>query len=258
MAKAQEAVSKYHALLTSKEHELLLQREAVWKFVSTEHDAKTTEEYQIQVRKSALDVSGILRSLLEAQDTGASFRAEAEALCQRCRFLEIYTRDMEKCLADDLVNQYRKQDKESVDVAKNVGLFFGIVGFFIAAQKSGVADGVLNVNQAAEAGGIVGVLALSHKKIKSAFVAAGKLACGIPQRIEDNMTYYYVRETVREKTIATINNVLETKKRVGQGTTSAISYCKETGYTISGKVFELGSITRRSVMRKKKDQSRQP
>jgi len=69
MENDQKSLSDFETLLGLKERELLLQRDSVWKFVETGHKAKTTKEYQNQVRKSGLEISAILFSLLELQES---------------------------------------------------------------------------------------------------------------------------------------------------------------------------------------------
>jgi len=195
----------YKGVIATKEQDLLTLRDGILQHLTAEHSSKKTKELQVLVWKSEIELSDILRALLEHNKRIESqFRSEAENLCQRCRDLGSYTRDMNKILADDLLEQHRIEDKHSIDIVKNVTFLVATPAAFVTAVKNGLGDGLLNVYQAAGAGMILSSAIVSRKKIYKAFKEAGKNICATPRQIRNSFMLYYMREVMNEKKIAAI------------------------------------------------------
>ena len=203
MANNRKLLSVFEAELNIKERQLLKERQDIRNFVETLHTTKETAKAQTHVNRLEQEISTILQSLLDTQDISTSFRVEANNLCQRCRELNNYTRDMHKALADDLVLRQLAEEKKVVDLIKQATFFFAIPGVFITAVKNGVGHGTISVDEATGAGLIVSTVVISNKKIKSAFQAASKAICDIPRQIKNSFLLFYVKETIKENKIAT-------------------------------------------------------
>ena len=198
MPNSQARISDFEALLLRKEQELLAQQEVVSNFLETTHTSKETEEFQTAVQAADMRINGILKALLEHRDAATEFRDEVTSLCQRCRELKNYTRDMKKDLADDFAKRQRAEEKNEVDVVKNFGFMIAIIGGFTAGAKAGFGDETVSSTQAAGAGAAVGGSILCRKRIKEVIKTVGRSLCETPQQIRDSFWLAYARETLKE------------------------------------------------------------
>jgi len=88
MATEQKSVAEIRTVLADAEKDLILQREATRRFISTDHKAKVTEEYQVIACETEARLERILVDIMEI---GVGDDVEAKRLDQQCRDLERYT-----------------------------------------------------------------------------------------------------------------------------------------------------------------------
>lgn len=204
MSSKPELLTNAETVLASKERDLIAQRKNVWAFVETDHSSGDTKKYQARVRAADIEIGEILDSLLEGSGISAEFKSEANTLCQRCRELGYYTRDMHKVLSEDLAERHRIEEKKTIDVIKNATFFFAIPAAFITAVKNGFFSEHVNAYQAAESGLGVSTAILARKKIRTAFKSVGKSICDTPQQIRNTYLFYSIcmRETLKDNRAA--------------------------------------------------------
>ena len=227
MTEKQKTLVEFQNIAFAQEIELLALETAISSFLEEPHTPEETVAFQKRVRIAEKQINGILQSFLKEQTQSTEYKEAALILCQEIRGLKGHVGDMKKDLTDDLAKLSLDEGKKgSVDVTRNVGIFFGIVGVFIAAQKAEVAKGVLDVNQAAEIGGIVGAITLGHKTVKGAFLAAGRVVCELPKQIKYSLTLYYVRESFKEKSLAVRNAFGAGAKKISERIAKTVSVAK--------------------------------
>ena len=217
MATPQDLLAIFKAELRKMELELLSLRQDVRAFVRTEHTAAGTVAFQEEVNESEAKLSAILKSIIETQDVLPEFEAETTALCQRCRDLDHYMRDMNQSLAADLAERRRIEDQNKVDAVKYATFVVAMPAAFVTALKGGVGEGYVTSYQAAGAGLMFGAGVICREKIKKAFKGLGKTLCDMPRQtttafkeagkafcktpedIKNSFLLYYIKETTREK-----------------------------------------------------------
>lgn len=208
MTNVQKSVSEYEGLLTVKERELLMQRNRVWAFLDTEHKSTTTKEYQAEVRKSGVELSDILFSLMELEkDSG--FKDAAKVLCERCKSLDTYIRDMHQGLANDFSEKHKTEEAAKIDWVKNIGLIFALPFGFAASIKNGVTHGTVSPDTAFETGLVLGSVVVFRKEIKKAFESAKERLLIAPLYVTNSFPVYCFKETVKQNTLAGISGFRE-------------------------------------------------
>jgi len=122
-----------------------------------------------------------------------------------CRGLENYTRDMNKCLAEDLSERQREEDKNKIDLVKNVTFIIAVPAAFMTAAKNGFAHGRIDIDQAAGAGFVVSNTVVFHKSLGKAFSQFGRALVRTPQQIRDSFLLYYVKESFKGAVVESLS-----------------------------------------------------
>src|SRR6185312_962241 len=110
--------------------------------------------------------------ILSNREVTIEFFAEHEALAERCRKLNEYTRDMFHALAEDLQKLQRAEEKKKYDLIKDAGFIIGTPSVLITMVKNGLGEGRISVEAAAGAGVVIGSTVVFHKRLLKAFKTA--------------------------------------------------------------------------------------
>jgi hypothetical protein len=182
--------SDFEDLIDKVRLKLLSQRREVSAHLDTQHDEKRTKVFQNAVRASDEEIDEILLLLLKAKNTLPGFNAKAEELYKRCEGLKEYPKDMQKKLADDLVERQR----EEVYIITSLSFLFGLPLTVYIAVKNGLLNSFISAEAAAGLGLLVSSSALYHKKVIGAFKAASQSLCQMPEKIRKSPAYTNARE----------------------------------------------------------------
>jgi hypothetical protein len=192
-------VTAYEVLLDAKEKELRSLRSDIRKIVHGEHSIRDTKAAHTSVAKREQELDEIFNSLSEAKEVSEEFQNQAERLCRRCRDLELYIRDMNAVLNNDLVEQRYQKDRKTIDVIKNATFFFAVPTAFVAGVNNGLFKTSVTAYHAAAAGITVASAFLGRKKIIHSFKNAYRDVCDAPREIQNSFMLYYIRESMKEK-----------------------------------------------------------
>jgi hypothetical protein len=201
MTDNQKKLQEYRELRRANELGYLEHQKYVREIIDNpQHRAKQINDAIISVRKIDEEIDEDLKSLLSDKELISTAGEEVDELCKQFRDLKVYPRDM----MTDL--QYARKNNKKYDLIRNMGVFFGIVAAFIAAQKAGVGNGAVSVDQATALGGVVGAAtlsyeeirgALSRERIKSFFSTVKKGVCSRAKRIEKEIPV--ICEVIKER-----------------------------------------------------------
>jgi|GEM_PF-6493317 hypothetical protein len=201
MTNSQEKLQEYRELRRANELGYLEHQKYVRDLIDNpQHRAKQISDAIILVRKIDKEIDEDLKSLLSDKELLSAAGEEVDELCKQFRDLKVYPRDM----MTDL--QYAQKNNKKYDLIRNIGIFFGIVGAFFAAQRAGVGNGAVSVDQATALGGAVGALTLSHEeiraalsreRIKSFFSNVKRGVCSRAKRIEKEIPVFC--EAIKER-----------------------------------------------------------
>ena len=199
MKNAIASIEDYESVLESKERELIVQRDKVWRFLNKDHTSLEVKKYQTQVRKADFELSKTLLELMDDKDIASEFRTERKALCERFRALSIYTKSMDDALCHDLLEKRLIEDGEKIDLLKNLTFLLAAPVSFMTAMKDGLFGGHGNLFEAAGAGLGFGAMIVARKRVANAFRSVGRSVCDAPHRIKNSYFLFYTWQTVREQ-----------------------------------------------------------
>jgi len=212
--------SEIEELISGKERNLILQRDEVWRFLGSKHTIEETKEYQEVVRQSDIEIGEILRSLLDEKGVAAQFKLATSELCQKCRNLNNYTRDMHSALSNDLLEKRLAEEGKSMDVIKNTTFFLAVPAAFMTAVKNGFGSDQVNVYEAAEAGIAISAVVLARKKIMASFKTAKASVCDAPRNIKNSFLLFYIKESFKENKIAALKSFRDNASFMSVGISS--------------------------------------
>ncbi len=234
MANAQKLLSDYQVELDENEIDLIEQKDAVLSLIDSDHKSQDTRKYIKAVRQSEVKLNSTLRSLHELKRS-AQFTEAAEKLCARCKEQELYIRDMTNRLEADLGQRQREEDAGKTDIVKHATFLVAIPVGFIAGVNNGFGKGHIDAYEAGSAGLVVSVAVLSRKRLGKSFkqvaesvCQTAKEICAMPRQIMNSMAVYYVKETIKEKGVATAKMFKNCAKRLNDKTSKLAPKVRQT------------------------------
>ena len=180
----------------------------VTELLKTEHssaDTQSLKDEAVNLDRELTDLSDLLDDRIKESSADDKEKREFQiGLRNDCANLIARDEKLGRKLSDDMIVCLSREAKAPIDLIK-VATF--VVAFPAAASTLAKAlwgDKAPEVNEAAEAGIVLGVGVAFSKQIGNAWKAAASVVCQTPEQIRNSFLLYYVKEIAREKTKATL------------------------------------------------------